>query len=60
MPIQLHCDSLITAGEYADIINKYAALKGSEETAEAAQGDVYKMDAENIINAITGNEAVTE
>ncbi len=47
-------DKLLTAGEYADIMNKYAALKGSEKTFEAADANapVYKMDAGNDISEV--------
>lgn len=47
-------DKLLTAGEFADIMNKYAALKGSEKTFEAADANatVYKMDALNDISSV--------
>ena len=47
-------DKLITAGEYAEIMNKYAALKGSELTFEAADASatVYEMDAQDAINEV--------
>ena len=55
-------DSLITYAEYAEIMNKYAAMKGSEETFEVADvtAPVYEMDAEKAINAILGIEEEPE
>ena len=55
-------DRLMTAGEYVEMINKYAALKGSDKTfaAEDAEAPLYEMDAENAINAILGIEEEPE
>lgn len=47
-------DKLITEVEYAEIMNKYAAMKGAEVsfTPANAEGVVYKMDAENAIKSV--------
>ncbi len=47
-------DSKLTAGEYAEIMNKYAAMKGVEATFEVSDAAalVYEMDAQNAINAL--------
>ncbi len=47
-------DKRLTASEYVEIMNKYAAFKGSEKTFEAADADapVYKMDALNDISSV--------
>jgi len=47
-------DKFITASEYVEIMNKYAALKGSEKTFEAADANapVYEMDALNDISSV--------
>lgn len=47
-------DQLLTMTEYVDIMNKYAALKGSVKTFEIADvnAPVYEMDALNDISSV--------
>ncbi len=49
-------DKTVTAAEYADIMNKYAALKGGSDSAFVATAEavVYEMDAQTAVNTIAG------
>ena len=55
-------DQKLTAAEYAEIMNKYAAMKGVETTFEAttANAPIYKMDAQDAIDAIVNPESDEE
>ena len=55
-------DKLITMGEYADMMNKYAAIKGVEMTFEAgnASAPVYEADARAAIEALVNAPAAEE
>ena len=55
-------DRYVTAAEYADLMNRYAALKGLDTKYDAADASapVYKMDAQKAINAACGIEEIEE